>query len=1245
MRSHRILLIIGILSIQVGFGQKKTEIISSSFDQLVIKVNTKLISAEDLKPFDILIGLPSKTLPNIQLESKEEGQIEKIKIKEIIKTEWINSQIVNDLNTGTLRISPINTKSVYYKSMIIRISFDSKKRTFSLASNSQKLLLSPKIINWRISKNWIMPKIKSAKKLPELPNGEWLQFTLSKDGIYKLTGKQILDLIQLNMNLDPRSIMLFTSSSLGRDRTFNLSQKISKDFSIPDNLVEISITIDGESDGNLENDDIIYFYGQGSSGFNFKNNNMIWHQNLYFTESNYWLLIPSDNSLRGKRIKTQDKVQAGTKIFDYGLSYIHLETDLENPQNSGLGWGNTVVQQGSSFSQEVNLIKPISSKNANGSFGMIGNESNQTKFKNTEHKVDLSLNGKELSSLTWSNIGLKSANFLIDQSILIDGNQTFEITNNNDNPNSLPFYDFLSLSYYRELEYREPFEFISPIHSADVTFKIKGTDIRVWNITDITSPKNIPLEINEGIISSHVTIPTDKPQRFFTFKILDILSPSSLVYHGQKEWETLRNVSKKVNHIIIGPQSFSSATAPLINHRSKTLYASLGDIYKEFSAGNEDPIAIRHFLKWSQENWEEKPTTVFLIGDADFDYRNITGKSKNIVPTIEVGTNYTYATDDRLTAFNGIIPEMATGRFPARNEQEVSDFIEKIISFETNLPPGIWKQRVMLVADDPARPEREPYELFIGRSHTMNSERLSKSIPDYIDIEKLYMVDFPEEKDASTFGVTKPEATQALFNQLSHGTAFVNYIGHGNPIQWAQEKLLIISDERNDISSIKTNMKLPIWIAGTCNWGQFDNIDKESFAEELIRTPMDGASAIITTNRGISVSSNIQFLENIFNEIFKGDSITSKNLGTVMQSIKTGGSDGEIFHLFGDPAMRLPIPKTLISDGRVSPDTLQTLEVGTLIAKSPIKSGNGIIVFEDGPSEVTRSFNYASKIEEITYLQKGPTLFNGSFTFSNSTFSPQFRVPKDITYTNNPAKVRFSINDGLDNEAFGSVSGISLSLGSPSNDVEGPIITFESESGLKLKNGDILPINQNLIIRISDPMGINLTGEKGHELFITNSLTGEKVNAIDQFVYDSNSINTGTIIFKDFSEDDNVSLIINAWDNANNPTEAEIQLVLLKSNKLEILRVLNFPNPFSTETQFTFELTKDAKVSISIYTISGRKVKSFIERNQKIGFNRITWNGRDEYGNLLANGVYLYKIKAEINNQKINHIGRLAIYR
>ena len=146
---------------------------------------------------------------------------------------------------------------------------------------------------------------------------------------------------------------------------------------------------------------------------------------------------------------------------------------------------------------------------------------------------------------------------------------------------------------------------------------------------------------------------------------------------------------------------------------------------------------------------------------------------------------------------------------------------------------GLWRQRITLVADDPARPERELYELSMGKSHTINSERLAKILPDFIETKKIYMVNFPEVIDNSTFGVTKPAATQALFNEISAGTAIINFIGHGNPTQWAQEKLLIINEERNDINSMQADLKLPIWIAGTCSWGQFDAIGQDSFAEEL----------------------------------------------------------------------------------------------------------------------------------------------------------------------------------------------------------------------------------------------------------------------------------------------------------------------------------------------------------------------------------------------------------------------------
>ena len=142
-----------------------------------------------------------------------------------------------------------------------------------------------------------------------------------------------------------------------------------------------------------------------------------------------------------------------------------------------------------------------------------------------------------------------------------------------------------------------------------------------------------------------------------------------------------------------------------------------------------------------------------------------------------------------------------------------------------------------------------------------------------------------------------------------------------------------------------------------------------------------------------------------------------------------------------------------------------------------------------------------------------------------------------------------------------------------------------------------------------------------------------------------NSLNTGTIQYKIPIEQDQLSLDVSAWDNANNPTEARIDLTLLKSKKLDLLHVFNFPNPFAHETQFTFELTSDAKITVDIYTLEGRRIKSIPPEYYSIGYHRINWDGRDEYGGMLANGVYLYKMTAGDGSQKINHIGRLAVFR
>ncbi len=104
----------------------------------------------------------------------------------------------------------------------------------------------------------------------------------------------------------------------------------------------------------------------------------------------------------------------------------------------------------------------------------------------------------------------------------------------------------------------------------------------------------------------------------------------------------------------------------------------------------------------------------------------------------------------------------------------------------------------------------------------------------------------------------------------------------------------------------------------------------------------------------------------------------------------------------------------------------------------------------------------------------------------------------------------------------------------------------------------------------------------------------------------------------------------------------------LVNNKNQLLYVYNYPNPFSGETYFTFKLTQiPDEIKISIFTITGRLIKE-IKLNSSVlnyDFNKIYWDGRDEDGELAANGVYLCKIIMKKGTETISAIQKLAILR
>ena len=400
-------------------------------------------------------------------------------------------------------------------------------------------------------------------------------------------------------------------------------------------------------------------------------------------------------------------------------------------------------------------------------------------------------------------------------------------------------------------------------------------------------------------------ISDDRANQFIVFNSNEISEISTVYQKNNQYFDQLRNSTTQANYIIIGPEEFRDASNDLLEIRSPSIYASLEIIYDEFSAGNSDPMAIRNFIQWSQEYWADPaPNIVLLLGDGGYDYRNINGYSSIIVPTIQVQSSRSYATDDLLATIYGNIPEVALGRYPAKNIQDVSRFIEKIKTIENNPTFGPWRQKVTLIADDAARPEPNHGSIATGQSHTINSEQIADLIPLSVNVEKLYMMEYPEVSDASAYGVIKPEATEALFSSLENGTAIISYIGHGSPFQLAQEKLLDLS--RGDINQINTGTKLPLWIVGTCSFGWFDDPLNDSFSEELIKADMNCASMVISTTRAITVVGNERYTKDLFESIFNNGKISNKPVGLILQSIKDGTSESQYFHLFGDPGLKSP---------------------------------------------------------------------------------------------------------------------------------------------------------------------------------------------------------------------------------------------------------------------------------------------------------------------------------------------------
>lgn len=215
-------------------------------------------------------------------------------------------------------------------------------------------------------------------------------------------------------------------------------------------------------------------------------------------------------------------------------------------------------------------------------------------------------------------------------------------------------------------------------------------------------------------------------------------------------------------------------------------------------------------------------------------------------------------------------------------------------------------------------------------------------------------------------------------------------------------------------------------------------------------------------------------------------------------------------------------------------------------------------------------------------------------------------------------------------------------------------VTF---NGLHILNGDIVDPNSEILITLKDDnpylvmdnisdtalFGIYLTTPNGVQKRIPFiDATG---NTIMQW-YPANASNLKfKIVYPKLFEQDGVyHLFVQGTDRSGNISgdyEYKVNFEVIREST--ITKMMNYPNPFSTSTRFVFTLTGTEvpdDILIRILTVSGRVVREITE--DQLGLIRIgrniteyAWDGTDEFGDPLANGVYLYEVKAKLNGEDI----------
>jgi len=1157
-------------------------------------------------------------------------------------TRGIKNQAVKIL---PVKFDPVSKKIKLYQKIVFRINY-SRGGTFPQQPYDE--LLSSAFINYDVAKYW-QQKVKALNKVTVvnslLAEGDWLRFEAPEEGIYKID-YNFLSSAGFNPNeIDPRTLKIYNNG--GKELSENVADPR------PDDLVENAIKVVGESDGSFNQGDYILFYGRGANFWDVDStlNEVKRYHHTYSDHNYYWVTY---GGAIGKRIQDKSGLNTTPEYNqDNTVAFADLEEDKINIGKSGR------EHYGDNFSQAVLSRTYLTSLNgrlsafpinyhfrfANASSGILTlqlTENGSTIFNQV-------LNGYGGVSYVRGNVYDQDAVFT---SNLTDNRSVLKFSVVPTSVTTTGYLAYFEISYVKDLRaFNDQLLFFSHDTTAIIEYYLhdfSSTNIQVFDVTDYSNVKLITnhVQLSGGDCRFQIAENRGSTSKYFTIGSNNFLTPVSPVSVGNSN---LRGIQDGAQMIIISPDDFLEAANRLKSYRENeakipvsTIVINIDQIYNEFSCGSLDPTAVRDFIKYAYENWQITPQYVLLLGKGTYDAKNIEGYNDNYIPTwqsvesLRMLTSYT--SDDFFVTVDGIDSniDLVSGRITARNIVEANNYITKVIDYEQSSKKDVWKNLITLVADDGLT--STGYE---GAEHTRPSEWIANQvIPESYDLKKLYLADFPVVITGA--GRRKPQVNEDLLDVINNGTLLINYIGHGNPEVWAHE---VVFEKSVTIPQLN-NSEYFFLVAATCDFAYYDVPNLISGSDEMLLLRDAGAIASLGSTRLVFSSLNHQLNYRFLQDLLSSSRDTLnliKPIGAAYFSTKQSfnGINDRKYHLFGDPALRLQVPQydgtvdsingqQLISDVQLK--ALSNTDIsGTIQTPSNERwedfNGEGILTVFD--SERTKLLE---QIDNYPMVIQGGVIFRGRVSVTNGEFDAKFVVPKDISYENKNGKIIYYF---IDQESDGIAFTKNIIVGGTDttavNDGEGPEIEIFFDDASYI-GSYLVGSEPRMIAKLNDETGLNTTGTGvGHKL--EGILNEDDSNPIDFTNYFTGELDAdgkaGEINFKFTRMDEgDYNLLVKAWDVFNNFSSESSFFTVVSDDQLVVRDVYNYPNPFNSSTTFTFQHNLNGTINarIKIYTIAGRMIKNIDANAIDQKFVKIHWDGRDEDGDILANGTYLYKI-------------------